>query len=231
MSSLGVTTAVRERVEAVRVGPGRAVTAPPPCPPGMRRHLPYTLPGLWFALLFTCLSFTPSLLPRSGLVQGLVCGINAAIGYGLGVFAAAAWRAVADRDARTPRQASWPLLAVAAAVSPARRARPGPLLAGPHPRTHGRRDGPTRVVAAGAAGGRRRAVRGARRRRARPALALPPPRPPAAALDRPPRGGRADRRGDRHRHGAGGQRRARRRRGAGRGPRVLAAEREHRVRA
>ena len=117
MSSLGVTTAVRERVEAVRVGPGRAVTAPPPCPPGMRRHLPYTLPGLWFALLFTCLSFTPSLLPRSGLVQGLVCGINAAIGYGLGVFAAAAWRAVADRDARTPRQTSWALLAVAAAVS------------------------------------------------------------------------------------------------------------------
>lgn len=110
------TTAVRAR-ETVRVGPGRAVTAPPPCPPGMRRHLPYTLPGLWFALLFTCLSFTPSLLPRSGLVQGLVCGINAAIGYGLGVFAAAAWRAVADRDARPPRQASWPLLAVAAAVA------------------------------------------------------------------------------------------------------------------
>ena len=108
---------MRERVEAVRVGPGRAVTAPPPCPPGMRRHLPYTLPGLWFALLFTCLSFTPSLLPRSGLVQGLVCGINAAIGYGLGVFAAAAWRAVADRDARPPRQTSWALLAVAAAVA------------------------------------------------------------------------------------------------------------------
>jgi len=117
MSSSGVTTAVRERAEAVRVGPGRAVTAPPPCPPGMRRHLPYTLPGLWFALLFTCLSFTPSLLPRSGLVQGLVCGINAAIGYGLGVFAAAAWRAVADRGARAPRQVSWPLLAVAAAVA------------------------------------------------------------------------------------------------------------------
>src|SRR5438128_11218964 len=72
-----------------RVGPGRAVTAPPPPPPGVRRHLPYTLPGLWFALLFTCLSFTPSLLPRSGLVQGLVCGLSAAIGYGLGVFAAA----------------------------------------------------------------------------------------------------------------------------------------------
>src|SRR5690242_12690309 len=121
MSSLGFATAVRERVatrvEAVRVGPGRAVTAPPPCPPGMRGHLPYTLPGLWFALLFTCLSFTPSLLPRSGLVQGLICGVNAAIGYGLGVFAAAAWRAVADRDARTPRPMAWALLAVATSVA------------------------------------------------------------------------------------------------------------------
>jgi uncharacterized membrane protein len=116
-----ISTAVREQVaagvETIRVGPGRAVTGPPPSPPGMRRHLPYTLPGLCFALLFTCLSFTPSLLPRSGLVQGLVCGINAAIGYGLGVFAAAAWRAVADRHARTPRSTSWALLAVAAAVA------------------------------------------------------------------------------------------------------------------
>src|SRR3954447_1682748 len=83
----------------------------------MRRHLPYTLPGLWFALVFTCLSFTPSLLPRSGLVQGLVCGVNAAIGYGLGVFAAAAWRAGADRDARPPRRRSWPALGVTAAIA------------------------------------------------------------------------------------------------------------------
>ena len=106
-----------EVAPSARVGPGRAVTAPPPPPPGVRRHLPYTLPGLWFALLFTCLSFTPSLLPRSGLVQGLVCGLNAAIGYGLGVFAAAAWRAVADRDARPPRPTSCALLAVATAVA------------------------------------------------------------------------------------------------------------------
>ena len=59
------------------------VTAP------SRRDTPrwrgYTLPGCWGALFFACLSFTPSLLPRSGLVQGLVCGITAAIGYGLGV--------------------------------------------------------------------------------------------------------------------------------------------------
>jgi uncharacterized membrane protein len=83
----------------------------------MNRHLPYTLPGLWFALVFVCLSFTPSLLPRSGLVQGLVCGINATIGYGLGVFAAASWRAVVDRGPRPPRAHSWTLLAVAAAVA------------------------------------------------------------------------------------------------------------------
>lgn len=113
------TGAVSEEhvVAVVRVGPGRAVTGAPPSPPGVRRHLPYTLPGLCFALAFACLSFTPSLLPRSGLVQGLVCGLNAAIGYGLGVFAAAAWRAVADRDARSPRPTSWALLAVATAIA------------------------------------------------------------------------------------------------------------------
>ena len=33
-------------------------------------------------MLFACLSFTPSLLPRGGVMQGLVCGITAAIGYG-----------------------------------------------------------------------------------------------------------------------------------------------------
>jgi uncharacterized membrane protein len=101
--------------------PPRALGLPrreaPPRPAGMRRHLPYTLPGLWFALTFACLSFTPSLLPRSGLVQGLVCGINAAVGYGLGVFTAAAWRAVVDRGPRPPRAHSWSLLAVGAAVA------------------------------------------------------------------------------------------------------------------
>jgi hypothetical protein len=50
----------------------------------------FTLPGCWFALFFACMSCTPSLVPRNGLVQGLVCGITAAIGYGLGLWAAAA---------------------------------------------------------------------------------------------------------------------------------------------
>ena len=38
-----------------------------------------------FGALFFCLSLTPSLLPRDWLFQGLIGGINAAIGYGIGV--------------------------------------------------------------------------------------------------------------------------------------------------
>jgi len=41
--------------------------------------------GVAFGALFFCLSLTPSLLPRGWLLQGLIGGINAAFGYGLGV--------------------------------------------------------------------------------------------------------------------------------------------------
>jgi uncharacterized membrane protein len=41
--------------------------------------------GVGFGALFFCLSLTPSLLPRDWLFQGLIGGINAAIGYGLGI--------------------------------------------------------------------------------------------------------------------------------------------------
>jgi len=65
---------------------------------GKRNKLLYaTLPGCWGALILACLSFAPSLLPRGGLLQGVVTGITAAIGYGLGVWAASIWRAFADR--------------------------------------------------------------------------------------------------------------------------------------
>jgi uncharacterized membrane protein len=85
-----------------------AETPQPPPAPGKRRKLLYvTLPGCWGALIFACLSFTPSLLPRGGIVQGLVWGITAAIGYGLGVVAAWVWRAFADRDPRRPRRWAW----------------------------------------------------------------------------------------------------------------------------
>ncbi|MEV6274188.1 alpha/beta hydrolase [Nocardia sp. NPDC051832] len=40
--------------------------------------------GLIFATLFFALSVTPSLVPRDWLFQGLISGINAALGYGVG---------------------------------------------------------------------------------------------------------------------------------------------------
>jgi uncharacterized membrane protein len=41
--------------------------------------------GVAFGALFFCLSLTPSLVPREWLFQGLIGGVNAAFGYGLGV--------------------------------------------------------------------------------------------------------------------------------------------------
>jgi uncharacterized membrane protein len=107
--------------------PPSAVGAPPPAAaaegprpsaePGKPRRLLYvTLPGCWGALVAGCLSFTPSLLPRGGIVQGLVWGITAAIGYGLGVLAAWIWRAFADREPRLPRRRSWPVFFISAGV-------------------------------------------------------------------------------------------------------------------
>ena len=68
--------------------------------------------GIAFAALFFCLSLTPSLLPRDWLFQGLIGGINAAIGYGIGVFIAR----MARRFVLTGR--SWwpPSLAVSSAL-------------------------------------------------------------------------------------------------------------------
>jgi uncharacterized membrane protein len=80
---------------------------PPPEPSKPRKLLYVTLPGCWGGLIFACLSFTPSLLPRGGLIQGVICGITAAIGYGLGVLAAAIWRAFPDRPPRRPRRWAW----------------------------------------------------------------------------------------------------------------------------
>ena len=98
--------------------PPAAAEGPEPSPkPAKRRRLLYlTLPGCWGALIFGCLSFTPSLLPRGGIVQGLVFGITAAIGYGLGVLVAWVWRAFTDRDPRRPRRRSWLAFFIVAAV-------------------------------------------------------------------------------------------------------------------
>ena len=43
--------------------------------------------GVAFGSLFFCLSLTPSLMPRDWVLAGVIGGINAAIGYGIGVLA------------------------------------------------------------------------------------------------------------------------------------------------
>ena len=92
------------------------VASPEAEQPAKRRLLYVTLPGCWGGFIFGCLSFTPSLLPRGGLIQGIVFGITAAIGYGFGVIAAWIWRAFADRDPRRPRRRSWLVFFIAGGV-------------------------------------------------------------------------------------------------------------------
>jgi uncharacterized membrane protein len=96
--------------------PAAAETTEPPEPARPRKLLYATLPGCWGALIAGCLSFTPSLLPRSGTIQGVIWGITAAIGYGVGVNAAWIWRAFADRGPRHPRRRSWLVFYISAAV-------------------------------------------------------------------------------------------------------------------
>ena len=83
--------------------------------PAARFH--YSLPGAWVAVIFTCLAFTPSLVPRPGPFQGVVCGITAAIGYGLGVTGAFVWREFADRRRGNRGPLSWRVFLIVAVVA------------------------------------------------------------------------------------------------------------------
>jgi uncharacterized membrane protein len=56
--------------------------------------------GVAFGALFFCLSLTPSLLPRDWVFQGLIGGVNAAFGYGLGVVIGRTTYRVMPRNAR-----------------------------------------------------------------------------------------------------------------------------------
>ena len=75
---------------------------------------PLSYGGLIGALVFFGFSLTPSLLPRSPLLQGLVSGVCLAGGYGAGalVFWAGA-RALSWRPTERGRRAAWVALAVA----------------------------------------------------------------------------------------------------------------------
>src|SRR4051794_5512302 len=91
--------------------------APPPVPvPGggtrtgwWRRRLPhYTWSGTFAAVLFGGSSLTPSLLPRGWLLQGIIAGVTAAIGYGVGV--TIAWFVAEVTERRVPagfRRHAW----------------------------------------------------------------------------------------------------------------------------
>jgi uncharacterized membrane protein len=112
------------RVDLLTVPADRAPADTVP-PPGRRRSIlyrprrkpfRYTLPGLAGAAVFLCLSLFPSLLPRTGVVQGLISGITAAFGYAVGIVLAAVWCAVVDRDHRPARRRSWLVLVAVASA-------------------------------------------------------------------------------------------------------------------
>lgn len=85
-------------------------------PPALRRVR--LLPaGIAAAVVLGCLSMTPSLLPRSGLFQGIVTGVALALGYGIGVLVAWGWRGLRDREREPwPGWARW-VLAVGGLVA------------------------------------------------------------------------------------------------------------------
>jgi uncharacterized membrane protein len=116
MEEVAVAQDLPESPAGRPVIPGTETPEPPAETAKSRKLLYVTLPGCWGALIAGCLSFTPSLLPRSGVIQGVVWGITAAIGYGVGVNAAWIWRAFADREPRRPRRRSWLIFYISAAV-------------------------------------------------------------------------------------------------------------------
>jgi uncharacterized membrane protein len=83
---------------------------------GWRRLIPtYAFDGMIGALVFAVVSFLPSLLPRSGLFQGLITGVTAATGYGIGLVVGWFWREIANRDPRPTQRRSWLILGGVAA--------------------------------------------------------------------------------------------------------------------
>jgi uncharacterized membrane protein len=76
--------------------------------------------GLGFGTLFFCLSLTPSLLPRDWLFAGLIGGINASIGYAIGVVIGKAFHHFALRHKHwwpPPKRVVYQIKAVTIALS------------------------------------------------------------------------------------------------------------------
>jgi uncharacterized membrane protein len=82
----------------------------------LRHRWHYSFVGLVGAAAFFCLSVTPSLLPRGHVLQGLISGITAAIGYGLGVLTVWLARVFSGRPLREVRPVAWRWLGIVAAA-------------------------------------------------------------------------------------------------------------------
>jgi uncharacterized membrane protein len=83
---------------------------------GWLRRRRYGFSGLVGATLFFCLSLTPSLLPRDFLIQGLISGVLAATGYGLGVLTVWLIQQFSPRPLPPAPPRAWHWLAGVAAV-------------------------------------------------------------------------------------------------------------------
>lgn len=95
---------------AVETAPERGDVEPPPEASrrrAWRRRFLVSLPAAWTSLLFVCASFTPSLLPRPAVMQGVLAGILGAIGYGLGLAVAWGFRELIERPPRSARPRWW----------------------------------------------------------------------------------------------------------------------------
>jgi uncharacterized membrane protein len=81
---------------------------------------PLRFGGLVGALVFFCLSMSPSLLPRGVVLQGIIGGVAGVIGYGFGSLAAAVVdrRAVSEPASRSSRVRWWVLLIGAVVLVP-----------------------------------------------------------------------------------------------------------------
>jgi len=77
--------------------------------------------GLAGALVFFCLSLTPSLLPRGVVIQGVLSGVTTVIGYGIGSGLSAGIRKarVKEPSVRIKRIAWWSLLGATVILTPA----------------------------------------------------------------------------------------------------------------